>query len=233
MQKIHVASGTYFHGNKQATLINACLGTCVGVALFDKEAAVGGIIHLLLPEPITVENTFQPEKYASNGLPLFLNALLEAGASKKNLRAWIAGGALVGPLMQLDLDMDIGGRTTEVARNILTAEGIAIEHVETGGFFACTLSLDMQSWSCAIEPSGSARARQTDEIATMTEAETLTAISRVQPIPQVALKILRMMSSDDFDTTRIAEEVRQDQVISALTLKVCNSAFFSRKKRIE
>ncbi|MCP3954715.1 MAG: HDOD domain-containing protein, partial [Desulfobacterales bacterium] len=47
------------------------------------------------------------------------------------------------------------------------------------------------------------------------------------------LKILRMMSSDDFDTTRIAEEVRQDQVISALTLKVCNSAFFSRKKRIE
>ena len=121
MQRHHVASGSYYLGKNQARLLNACLGTCVGVALFDKKAGVGGLIHLLLPEPITLESTFQPEKYASNGLPIFLNALYEAGASKEHLRAWIAGGALVGPILQRDLDFDIGGRTAEVARNILAA----------------------------------------------------------------------------------------------------------------
>jgi putative nucleotidyltransferase with HDIG domain len=233
MQRHHVASGTFYHGKKQATILNACLGTCVGVTLFDKEADVGGLIHLLLPEPITLESTFQPEKYASNGLPLFLNALFEAGASKHNLRAWIAGGALVGPIMQRDLDLDIGGRTAEVARNILAGEGIAIEQVETGGFFACSLSLDMQTWRCAIEPIGFDRSQQAGEIATLTETETLRAIAAVQPIPQIALKILRLMSGDDFDVSRVAEEVRQDQVISALTLKICNSAIFARKRRID
>jgi len=233
MQRHHVASGTFYHGEKQATLLNACLGTCVGVAIFDSEADVGGLIHLLLPEPITLESTFQPEKYASNGLPLFLEALYAAGATKRNLRAWIAGGALVGPVMQRDLDLDIGGRTTEVVRNILNAEGIAIENVETGGFFACTLSLDMQTWACTISPIGAERSQQAHKIVTMMETETLKAIDGVQPIPQVALKILRLMGDADFDVTQVAEEVRQDQVISALTLKICNSAIFARQRRID
>ncbi len=232
MQRHHVASGTYYHGTQQATLLSACLGTCVGVALIDEVAGVGGLIHLLLPEPMTLESTFQPEKYASNGLPLFLSVLYEAGATKQNLQAWIAGGALVGPILQRDLDLDIGGRTAEVARNLLTDAGIAIGHVETGGFFACTLSLDMQTWACTIEPIGLERSQQPDKITTLTEVETLKAIARVQPIPQVALKILRLMSDADFDVTRVAEEVRQDQVISALTLKICNSAIYARKKRI-
>jgi len=233
MQRHHVASGTFYHGKKQATVLNASLGTCVGVAIFDAEAGVGGLIHLLLPEPITLESTFQPEKYASNGLPLFLNALYTAGASKHNLRAWIAGGALVGPVMQRDLDLDIGGRTTEVVRSILDVEDIKIEHVETGGFFACNLSLDMQTWACTITPIGAERSLQTHKIVTMTEKETRKAIDGVQPIPQVALKILRLMGDDDFDVTQVADEVRQDQVISALTLKICNSAIFARKHRID
>ena len=41
------------------------------------------------------------------------------------------------------------------------------------------------------------------------------------------------MTGDDFDVTRVAEEVRQDQVISALTLKMCNSAIFARNRRID
>ncbi len=233
MQRHHVASGSYYLGKNQATLLNACLGTCVGVALFDKKAGVGGLIHLLLPEPITRESTFQPEKYASNGLPIFLKALYEAGASKEHLHAWIAGGALVGPLLQRDLDLDIGGRTTEVARNILAAEEITVDHVETGGFFACTLSLNMQTGDCAIDPLGGDRTTQTGKISSMTEAETSKAIARIQPIPQVALKIIRLMDDDDFDVSRVADEVRQDQVISALTLKMCNSAIFARTRRIE
>ncbi|NIV97880.1 hypothetical protein GWN26_01495, partial [Candidatus Saccharibacteria bacterium] len=72
---------------------------------------VGGMIHLLLPEPLRIEETFQPEKYASTGFPLFLQTLADAGATTENMKACIAGGALVGPLDDSDLELDIGGRT--------------------------------------------------------------------------------------------------------------------------
>jgi chemotaxis protein CheD len=53
-------------------ILHAYLGTCVAVALYDTEARTGGLIHLLLPEPISSTETFHPEKYASIGFPIFL-----------------------------------------------------------------------------------------------------------------------------------------------------------------
>ena len=59
------------------------------------------------------------------------------------------------------------------------------------------------------------------------------AINDAQPIPQVALKILRIMGEESYDIMEIADAVRQDQVISARTLKVCNSAFFAWSRKID
>ena len=233
MQKHHVASGTFYLGRSQSRILSACLGTCVGVALFDREAGVGGLIHILLPEPVGSGTVFQPEKYATTGLPIFLDALYKAGASREHLRAWIAGGALVGPVMQRDLDLDIGGRTAEAVRNALDNEGITIDYGETGGVFSCVLNLNMETWECSIEPIGIERASENVETSPMTEEEISRAVAGVRPIPQVALKILRLLTDDDFNLPEVAEEVRQDQVISALTLKMCNSALLSRNQRID
>ncbi len=62
----------------------AVLGTCVGVALYDRSVSVGGIIHLLLPKPPGADWSWQPENFALTGLPLFINKLIEMGADKKN-----------------------------------------------------------------------------------------------------------------------------------------------------
>lgn len=60
------------------------------------------------------------------------------------------------------------------------------------------------------------------------------AIDNTKPIPQVALKILRLIDNDeDYDIADIALEIKKDQVISAKTLLICNSAIFARKKRID
>ena len=109
--------------------------------MFDEEAGVGGLIHLLLPEPVCEDSTYQPEKYASIGFPIFLKALYEKGASNEGLTAFIAGGALVGPVEARDLTLDIGGRTVETIMRHLNAEKIHIEKSETGGFFTCSLNL--------------------------------------------------------------------------------------------
>ena len=65
-------------------ILTATLGTCVGVALYDKENCIGGLIHLLLDKPPTDAGSYQPEKYASTGLPIFLDALLDTGTWRKD-----------------------------------------------------------------------------------------------------------------------------------------------------
>lgn len=213
--------------------LKACLGTCVGVALYDQENGIGGLIHLLLDKPPSHTSNFQPEKYAQTGLPIFFDALLDAGASPKNLSAWVAGGALVGPLQLYDLDFDIGGRTTERVMRFLTRKGIQNIQSETGGFFTCILSLNMQTWECTIEPAGFEQFNSKDHSRISTADEINLSIENILPIPQVALKILRLINEDNYDIAVLTEEMRKDQILSALTIKLCNSVYFPSRNTIE
>jgi len=231
--KMHIASGSFFVGPRQPLILQAYLGTCVGVALFDPLAGVGGVSHLLLPEPVTPGTSFQLEKYASTGLPMFLAALEEAGASLDRLNAVVAGGALVGPVNHQDLGLDIGGRTTEIVKTILTGRGIAIADAETGGFFTCCLQLDLQTGTAAITPVGLEKEPAPQPVHKPTPEDIARAMDTVRPIPQVALKLLRMADDERFDLDAITREVGKDQVISALTLRLCNSPVFSRGRPID
>lgn len=228
----HVAAGTFYVSASERLLLQAFLGTCVGVAIYDDKAGIGGMIHLLLPEPISKDNTPFPEKYASTGLPLFIDALLKAGAQKSDLKACIAGGALVGPLQEHDLFLDIGGRTFENVKKFLDEEEITIKFSETGGFFTCCLSLNMMSWETSVEPAGFEKI--TDHFVTQipSQNEIDDIISKLKPIPQVALKVLRIVNDGNYDIDRIAQEVRKDQVISANTIRLANSAMFAKKQKL-
>ncbi len=166
--RYHVSAGTYHISHKQPLLLQAFLGTCVGLALHCKATGIGGIVHLLLPEPISTGTPSHPEKYALTGVPLFIEALVQAGAHHQTLSASIAGGALVGPLRRQDLDLDIGGRTVERVEMILKAEKIAIAQSETGGFFTCCLNLDMIDGRVFIEPAGQSRIDTEKKVRTAT-----------------------------------------------------------------
>ncbi|MGD9300655.1 MAG: HDOD domain-containing protein [Desulfobacterales bacterium] len=229
----HVAAGSYYVSRSQPLILQSFLGTCVGVALYDDEAQVGGMIHLLLPEPISRSDSFQPEKYASTGFPLFLNAICNAGASKSSLKASIAGGALVGPLMGRDLDLDIGGRTAETVLQCLKAENIKVEKSETGGFFTCSMNLNLINGQCSIQPAPISADSSAGDIDLSSAGEIELAMENIQPIPQVALKILRLIEDEEYEIKALADEIRKDQVISARTLKLCNSAAFAGSQRVE
>ena len=182
-QHYHVASGSYYISRQKPLILDAYLGTCVGVALCDEKSGVGGLIHLLLPEPVSLGDSHQPEKYASTGFPVFLRALYDEGASKKHLKAYVAGGALVGPIESVDLKLDIGGRTVDTVLNFLKDEHIQIERSETGGFFTSCLSLNLESWHCRIEPVGSIRNSPDRETHVPTVEEIEQSIEALQPIP--------------------------------------------------
>lgn len=233
LQRTHVAPGTFKVGKVAPQILRASLGTCVGVALYDKENGIGGLIHLLLDEPPTLGGNFQPEKYAKTGLPIFLNALLDAGAAQKNLIGWVAGGALVGPLQQSDLEFNIGGRTAERVISYLASKDIHIKKSETGGSFTCVLSLDMQSFECTIDPLVLEQNASSKENPVCSEDEINNTIENLQPIPQVALKILRLINEDEYDIGSLTAEICADQTLSARTIKLCNSTFSGNRNKIE
>ncbi len=223
----HIASGQFKAGKDRTEIFQAYLATCLGVALYDATTKTGGLIHILLPEPPGFSETEFPEKYASTGIPLLIGELIRLGVKQENLRACIAGGALVGPVSRQDVDLDIGGRSADIAVSILESAGVKIAKSETGGFFTCTLELNMATGETTINPAWMDICKSENIFAAPTMENIVKTIDTLKPIPQVALKIFRLFQSSQYHITDITKELAKDQVLSGQTLKLCNSAFFA------
>ena len=151
MIKHLIFPGNYIVSEQKELVLEACLGSCVGVTICDKEAKVGGLIHLLLPERTGCSKKDKPELYAKTGPPIFIRALCKAGADKSRMEACVAGGSLIGLVSEIDLDLDIGGRTAEIAREILSSESIPVHQAETGGYLGYRLGLDLKSFNSSVQ----------------------------------------------------------------------------------
>ncbi|SCY04235.1 HDOD domain-containing protein [Desulfoluna spongiiphila] len=228
-QKYHVPAGTFQVNARKPLILQAYLNSCVGVALFDAEAGIGGLYHILLPEPVSHKSEYNREKYAATGLPLFLGHLVREGADISRLQAVIAGGALAGKVSNQDIRLDIGGRTAEVVKEVLGKHGIQVALSETGGFFTCCLNFNLETFDYEVIPALLSDEQEVDD----TTHGRISKLDDIQPIPQVALKILRMIDEDAYDIHNLSQEVRKDQVISAQVLKYCNSAVFGGQGGID
>jgi chemotaxis protein CheD len=71
--------------------ITTILGSCVATCLWDPEARVGGMNHILLPD--SVGNDAEFSSLGANSMELLINGLIRLGANKNNLRAKVFGGA--------------------------------------------------------------------------------------------------------------------------------------------
>jgi len=229
-----VPSGSYVISNRKNEILSAYLGTCVGVAIYDPINGIGGLIHLLLAEPTVDGNTMgRPENYASTGLPMFIGDLYKNGAKKENLKAVVAGGVLVGPVSGIDINLDIGGRTTEIVERLLKKEGIPIAKMETGGYFSCCLSLKLSNWESGIDLISTPDESHEIKFNRPTKIQLERAMADVRPIPQIVLKIIRMIQDENCSMSDLAKEVRQEQVITAKVIRLCNTAFFRQRLMVD
>lgn len=128
-------------------LVTHALGSCVGVAVHDPVAHVGGILHYMLPlsslDPVKAKAN--PYMFGDTGIPAFFQACYDLGARKENLRVCLAGGAKV---IEDNGRFDIGGRNVVIARKLFwkNAVLIAAEHVE--GTQPRTLFLEVGNGTC-------------------------------------------------------------------------------------
>ena len=88
---MHVAE--FKAGGAGTTLLTIGLGSCVAIALYDPEARVGGLAHILLPSPALSRRDQSPGKFPQTAIPLLLQDMVVLGARPARITARLAGGA--------------------------------------------------------------------------------------------------------------------------------------------
>lgn len=120
------------------------LGSCVGVFLYSRDGAVGGLAHIMLPEGAHLKRgTSQPAKFADLALELMVGDLERRGARATRLAAKIFGGANMFPMIDTGGRPPIGERNVAAVKEVLARIGISIAAAETGGEFGRTVEADL------------------------------------------------------------------------------------------
>jgi chemotaxis protein CheD len=134
-------------------LVTHALGSCIGVAIYDPVAKVGGILHFMLPDSSLdlVKAQEQPCMFADTGLPALFRECYRLGASKPRLQVKVAGGSQVLSSREC---FQIGRRNYAALRKIFLKNNVLISSEDVGGTKARTLFLEIASGGVWIKIMG-------------------------------------------------------------------------------
>ncbi|EET88902.1 CheD [Clostridium carboxidivorans P7] len=114
-------------------IITVGLGSCIGIAMYDNTKSLGGLAHIMLPDSTQFNNVTNPLKFADLAVPILIEKLEKLGASRRNLKAKIAGGASMFNFSDKSMIMDIGNRNGIAVKNALKEYSIPILGEDIGG----------------------------------------------------------------------------------------------------
>ena len=113
-------------------LVSMGLGSCVGVALVDRDRAVAGLAHVMLPAANAAYSA--PAKFADRAVPALLASAERLGGCRERLVAVLAGGAQMFEGASAGIaGMDLGARNEAAVRAALADAGIPVRAAATGG----------------------------------------------------------------------------------------------------
>ncbi len=136
--------------NSDDVIVTYSLGSCIGVALYDSVARLGGMLHYQLPESKIDKEKAQknPFMFADTGMSLLINKLIELGAIKKRIKVKICGGA---SMQGSPKGFDIGNRNHLAIRKILWKNGMFIDKEHIGGNAPRNMYLDIESGVVSVK----------------------------------------------------------------------------------
>jgi chemotaxis protein CheD len=125
-------------------VVTHALGSCIGIAIHDSVAKVGGILHYMLPmSNLDLEKAKKnPLMFGDIGIPEFFKEAYRLGASKDRIRIVMAGGANV---IAGNHNFDIGNRNITIARKLFWKNNLMIDAECVGGVIPRTLYLEVGS----------------------------------------------------------------------------------------
>ena len=130
-------------------LVAVGLGSCVAVTLYDRAKAIGGMAHILLPDPSAARDDSNPGRFATTAVPLLRDALIAAGARGPFEAKLVGGAALFGTMLGAG-GQQMGERNVNATRKALTTLRISILASDTGGGSGRTVSFDVANGSVEV-----------------------------------------------------------------------------------
>ena len=141
--------------NKEDTLVTCPLGSCLGIAVHDPVAGIGGVLHVMLPQ-----STVDPEKairnpflFVDTGVPKLFLECYKLGARKERLVVKVAGGACSHGNEEEDF-FQIGKRNFTVLRQLFWKTGVLPSSYAVGGTGSRSISLEIWTGDVLIKVNG-------------------------------------------------------------------------------
>lgn len=143
-------------GNTEDKLVTYALGSCLGLAVFDPIAKVGGLLHVMLPTgAIDPEKMAQnPSMFVDSGVPALFKECYKLGAKKERMVVKVAGGSHTGATDEDD-KYQIGKRNLLALRKLLWKNGVMLHAQDTGGIqVSRTMWLDIGTGEVTLKVNG-------------------------------------------------------------------------------
>ena len=144
------ASSSIRMGEMSAALdgveLRTLLGSCIGLALYDRRCKVGGLAHIMLPQ--SREKNDRPGKFVDTAIPTLIEEMKKLAGDRLTLTAKIAGGASMFPTRAAG---NIGLQNIESCERLLDAMKIPIVARHCGGEKGRRMSLDTADGRVVIE----------------------------------------------------------------------------------
>jgi chemotaxis protein CheD len=133
-------------------IVTHSLGSCIGVAIHDAKARIGGMLHFQLPlsRESGEKAANNPYMCADTGIPALFHAAYSLGAEKKRIVVKVAGGSTI---MDRGGVFNIGQRNYVAMRKLFWKNGILISAEDVGGDAWRTMTLEVASGKTFIRDS--------------------------------------------------------------------------------
>lgn len=136
-----------------ATLVTHSLGSCIGLAVYDPVAKVGGMLHYMLPESSldAKKAKERPLMFADTGIPILFKSCYKLGAKKTRMIIKAAGGSQV---MDAKGVFNIGKRNYAALKKIFWRNNVLVDAEDIGGTVNRTMRLDIATGELFLRVSG-------------------------------------------------------------------------------
>jgi chemotaxis protein CheD len=124
------------------SIITYALGSCVGIALYDKTRRIAGLAHVLMPSSKDVrDGNINVMKYVDTAVPELVRRMERAGSLAQTLVAKLAGGAQMFSMSGASTQFNIGERNITQAKEALQRLRIPIVAHDVGANYGRTVEI--------------------------------------------------------------------------------------------
>jgi chemotaxis protein CheD len=109
------------------------LGSCIALILYDSSTSIGGLAHVMLPDPKKKASNPSAYRYCNTAVPKLIEEMCRKGAKRENIKAKLIGGSKMFSTLVPKETMDIGMKNVRGARSKLVQCKIPLVAKDTGG----------------------------------------------------------------------------------------------------